>query len=367
MILAANIGSVPMIRLYLDRFQSFGGLQQVAHFCATFLLWVLLTLMLSACSRQQTPIKTVTGVAMGTAFTVKWVSQENLDDTDFAQSINKAIAEVEASMSTYMNASDLTGLNGAAVNVWHDVPQSMANLIQQSLAVGQQTDGAFDITIGAAVNAWGFGPQGKPETVPDAQQLLQLRDLVNADNIVVDVDQARVKKQGQVYIDLSAIAKGYGVDQVALWLDSQGVENYLVEIGGELKAKGTKPEQQPWRIAIESPVTQARNVFQIVRIVDNAIATSGNYRNYYEEAGIRYSHTLDPSTLSPVKHQLASVTVITKSAATADALATALMVMGEKKGPQWAKQNNVSAYFIYRDGSDYKAQAVAGFKSFMMQ
>ncbi len=323
------------------------------------------TLLLTACGAQAPEIKTTTGLAMGTSYTVKWIASETIDDSQFSSQINQVIRQVEDSMSTYMDASDLSGLNGAEAGVWHSVPTAMAQLIEQAQGISAATQGAFDITVGPVVDLWGFGPNPKPETIPTLAQLEELRPLVGYQYIQVRIKPAAIKKSRASAIDLSAIAKGYGVDEVALWLQEKGIEHYLVEIGGELRTKGRKPNGQSWRIAIESPAEQARSVFQVVRVEDRAIATSGNYRNYYEEGGVRYSHTLDPNTLQPVRHKLASVTVMADNAATADALATALMVMGETQGPEWAAMHNVPAYFIIWQADQFIAKPVAGFEEFI--
>jgi len=345
--------------------------QQVAPSGATLrlglvALWLLTVSVLPGCfAPEPAKIQTVTGLAMGTSYTVKWLASDTIDDSQFSSQINQVIRRVEDSMSTYMDASDLSGLNGAQAGVWHSVPAPMAQLVAQAQAISESTNGAFDITVGPVVDLWGFGPDPKPTNIPTTAQLEILRPLVGYEYIQVRDNPAAIKKARASAIDLSAIAKGYGVDQVALWLQEQGVGHYLVEIGGELRTKGRKPSNQSWRIAIESPVEQARSVFEVVRVEDRAIATSGNYRNYYEEDGVRYSHTLDPKTLQPVRHKLASVTVMADNAARADALATALMVMGETEGPAWAAMHNVPAYFIIWQADQFIAKSIAGFEQFI--
>ena len=329
-------------------------------------LWLLVISVLPGCfAPDPQQLKTVTGLAMGTSYTVKWLPEETVVDTSFSSRINAVIRAVEDTMSTYMDVSDLSGLNGAEAGVWHRVPASMASLVAQAQSISRTTGGAFDITIGPVVNLWGFGPQPIPETIPSALQLAQLRPLVGYQQIEVQEQPSAIKKANANTIDLSAIAKGYGVDQVAQWLENQGIKHYLVEIGGELRTKGRKPDEQPWRIAIESPAEQARSVFEVVRVEDRAVATSGNYRNYYEQDGVRYSHTIDPQTLAPVRHKLASVTVMADNAARADALATALMVMGEIEALEWAAMHNVPAYFIIWQKDQFVAKSVAGFDKYI--
>ncbi|HBD22862.1 MAG TPA: FAD:protein FMN transferase ApbE [Oceanospirillaceae bacterium] len=329
-------------------------------------LFSLIMVWLTACSTtEQEQLKTVTGLAMGTSYSVKWLPVDSAAEADYANQINTLIRQIEGTMSTYMDASDLSGLNGAPAGIWHSVPAEMASLITESQSISKSTNGAFDITIGPVVDLWGFGPDPKPDTIPSAEQLEALRPLVGYQQIEVRQNPPAVRKARANAIDLSAIAKGYAVDRVSIWLQEQGIEHFMVEIGGEIRTQGEKPKQQPWRIAIESPGELAQSVFEVVEVVDRALATSGNYRNYYEENGIRYAHTLDPQTLQPVRHKLASVTVMAESAARADALATALMVLGEDQGVAWATMNNVPAYFIIWQDGQFVARQTAGFEAFI--
>ena len=328
---------------------------------------LLLTTLLgcSASEDPQTPnIEAVTGLAMGTSYTVKWVAQDGIDSTVVAQGAKAELARVEDSMSTYMDASDLSGFNGASIHVWHPVPVEMASLVARALDISLQTNGAFDITVGSLVDLWGFGPDPVPEYIPTDAALAALRPVIGYQHIQVKHQPPALLKTVGSSIDLSAIAKGYGVDAIALWLEGQGINHYLVEVGGELRARGKKPSGS-WRIAIETPVAGASSIYQPMPINDIAVATSGNYRNYYELDGIRYSHTLDPSTLKPVTHNLASVTVIDKSAAKADALATALMVMGGEKGLAWAELHLVPAYFIMKQSTGFVAQSTTEFDAYL--
>lgn len=331
---------------------------------ACLLSWVLI--FVSGCSSsKQDQLQTVTGLTMGTSYSVKWLPVDSATEQAFPSQINALVRQIEGIMSTYMDASDLSGLNGAPAGLWHSVPVEMAALIAQAQVISASTDGAFDITIGPVVDLWGFGPDPKPETIPSSAQLEALRPVIGYQQIEVRQDPPAVKKANANAIDLSAIAKGYAVDRVAIWLQEQGIEHFMVEIGGEIRTQGVKPNQQPWRIAIESPGELAQSVFEVVRVVDRALATSGNYRNYYEEDGIRYAHTLDPQTLQPVRHKLASVTVMAANAARADALATALMVLGEEQGVAWATMHNVPAYFIIWQDGQFVARQTAGFEQFI--
>lgn len=322
--------------------------------------------MLSGCSAsEEAKIEAITGLSMGTSYTVKWVNQDGLSRDDIASGVAEELARVEASMSTYMDASDLSGFNGASANQWHEVPLEMASLVALSLEISQQTNGAFDVTVGPLVDLWGFGPDPIPEHIPSQDSLDALRPVIGYEFLQVQQNPPAMLKRTDSAIDLSAIAKGYGVDAVARWLELHELSDYLVEVGGELRAHGLKPDGSPWRIAIETPSIDARQIYQVVKVSNTAVATSGNYRNYYEQDGVRYAHTLDPITLRPVTHNLASVTVIDASAARADALATALMVMGGEEGVAWATMHQVPAYFIMKQSNGFVARSTAGFEDYL--
>ncbi|MDB4001378.1 FAD:protein FMN transferase [Oceanospirillaceae bacterium] len=331
--------------------------------------YALLLTMLLGCSVSQAPkIEAITGLSMGTSYTVKWVQrvdQKSQISSDIARGVAIELERIEASMSTYMDASDLSGFNGASAGQWHSVPAEMATLVAQSLELSEQTNGAFDITVGPIVNLWGFGPAPMPVNSPSQAALDALRPLIGYQSLKVQIQPPVMLKSTDSTIDLSAIAKGYGVDAVARWLDSKGLDDYLVEVGGELRAKGFKPDGTPWRIAIETPSIDAKQIYQVINVSNIAVATSGNYRNYYELDGVRYAHTLDPHTLRPVTHNLASVTVMDASAARADALATALMVMGSEKGIIWATMHQVPAYFIMKQLDGFAAQSTANFTDYL--
>ena len=327
---------------------------------------VLILTMLLGCSASEAPkIEAITGLSMGTSYTVKWVNHEGYSRDDIANSVAVELARVESSMSNYMDASDLSGFNGAEVNQWHTVPAAMASLVALSLELSKQTNGAFDITVGPLVDLWGFGPDPVPEHIPSQDALDALRPVIGYQYLQVQQNPPAILKRADSAIDLSAIAKGFGVDAVALWLEGHEISDYLVEVGGELRARGLKPDGSPWRIAIETPSLDTQQIYQVVKVSNMAVATSGNYRNYYELDGVRYAHTLDPSTLRPVTHNLASVTVIDASAAKADALATALMVMGGEKGVIWATMHQVPAYFIMKQSNGFVAQSTAGFSGYL--
>lgn len=264
-------------------------------------------------------------------------------------------------MSTWTPDSDLSRLNAAPLLQWHSVPPELWTVLDAALRVGRESQGAFDIGVGDVVNAWGFGPTG---TVPDAQQIRALGQRpYRAANEVLELDHAhqRVRKHATVALDLSGIAKGYGVDALAACLDGFGITRYLVGIDGEMRAKGSKPDGQAWAVAIEKPVRHLREVMGVMELADAAIATSGDYRHWFEVAGKHYAHTMQPTSGRPVDSRLASVTVVMPSCMLADAWATALLVMGAPAATERAQQQGMTALLVLRevcelgDGGDSEA------------
>ena len=221
--------------------------------------------------------------------------------------------------------------------------------------------------MGPLVNLWGFGPVKSLSSIntdvkPSGDQLESARKRVGYQKLEIKPQNRQIRKPFKnLYIDLSAIAKGYGVDVVASYLDSLNITNYLVEIGGELRGKGLSQRGDHWRVAVEKPQPGQRSIQRIIDIKNFAVATSGDYRNYFEQDGVRYSHTIDPRSGRSISHALASVTVLSKQAMIADAWATALMVLGEDKGYQLAEEKGLAAYFLYRQGDEFLSNETSAF------
>ena len=218
------------------------------------------------------------------------------------------------------------------------------------------------MTVGPLVNLWGFGPVPRGDTIPSDTEIREALQKVGYTKIHTQISPPAIKKdRPDIQIDLSAIAKGYAVDQVADYLDRSRVLDYLVEIGGELRAKGKNAEGTAWRVGIEKPVPNKRAVHQVLHLRDQAMATSGDYRNYFEKNGQRFSHTINPRTGRPITHNLASVTVINPSSMRADAMATALMVLGPEVGYELAERQKLAALFILRDSDGFQERATPKF------
>lgn len=311
----------------------------------------------------------IDGQTMGTTFSMRWVDHNDDRINDIRNRAGKVLATVNQQMSTYIPNSELSTFNKLPAGSEMEVSDALAAVVEQSLAISERSGGAFDVTVGPLVNLWGFGPNGRIEKAPTEAEIASLKERIGYQKVEVLKAPSRLRKLGQQYVDLSAIAKGYGVDQLAEILEAEGVHNYLVEIGGELRAKGLKPDGSHWRIAIESPASMERSIGRIINVKDTAIATSGDYRNYFEEEGVRFSHTINPETGKPITHRLASVTVLTPTCAEADALATTLMVMGEHRGFEFAKEEGIAAYFLYKSeqGDTFIEQATTEFEAFVQE
>lgn len=319
------------------------------------LLLILSILMLSACTEPSHKIQALTGKTMGTTYNIKIVQENSASAVDISKlqvEIDQRLLDINQLMSTYIPDSELSLLNKAPANTPFLISAQTATVIREAMRIGQLSDGALDITVGPLVNLWGFGPNQRPDMVPTADQIDSVRAVVGLDKFVINGNTI-IKQDDSVYLDLSTIAKGYAVDELASMLSNRGIDNYLVEIGGEMRASGNKPGDQDWLVAIEKPITSERTVQRIVALGNNAIATSGDYRNYFEEDGIRFSHLIDPKTAAPIDHNLVAVSVIAPSCIEADGLATALIVMGAKKGKVLAEQAQISALFITKEGNEF--------------
>jgi len=270
-------------------------------------------------------------------------------------------------MSTYIVDSEISTFNQLYINKWQTISADFFKVVELSQSISSLTDGRFDITIGPLVDLWGFGAgSGDTQIIPSESLIEQAKSIVGWKNLVLDKDKLAIQKLKPINIDLSAIAKGYGVDKVSDLLELNGVENYLVEIGGEVKVKGFNKEGKPWRLGIETPSLLQQGAQKIIQLKDQAIATSGDYRNYFEEGGVRFSHTINPITGRSIRHSIASVSVIAATAAEADALATALNVMGFKEAQALSNKENIAAYFILYDNiqteTNYRIEASNSFR-----
>ena len=306
---------------------------------------------------------------MGTTYSVKYTGP--LDAPKQQQlhtQIKSELAAINNSMSTYLADSEISRINQRKSQQPIEISAALATVLAEAANVADLSGGAFDITVGPLVNLWGFGPKTPlpPQKTPDANAITATKATTGMDKILLDLHNNRlIKQHPDVYLDLSAIAKGYAVDQLVKLVEAQQIKNYMVEIGGELRVRGTNAQGTPWRIAIEKPNPDSRTVFQVIELQDLAVATSGDYRHYFEINGVRYSHTINPRTGKPIDHKLASVTVLASECMRADALATALMVLGAEAGMQLAEQQQIPALFIVKTESDFAAKMSSKFNAYI--
>jgi thiamine biosynthesis lipoprotein len=310
---------------------------------------------LTGCSvSEPLEVQTLFGYAMGTSYSVKLVS--TLSDARGLQlGVEGVLADINNRMSTYLPRSDLSLFAAAPVDSPVSVDAKTIHVVERALQIAKATDGYFDPTVAPLVDLWGFGPTVGQSEVPKPAELKQLQAQVGYAQLVVNAEAETLTKLAPRALDLSAIAKGYAVDLVADYLGEKGFTNYLVEVGGEMRFSGTKPDQVAWRIAIENPDAESRSVFKILEISTGAVATSGDYRNFFEVDGQRYSHTINPKTGYPVAHDLASVTVVTPLCIDADAYATALMAMGREPALSLAEAKNLAVLLIYKEGVSFRS------------
>ncbi len=300
------------------------------------------------------------GQTMGTSWSVKLLRPAQLDLQTIHDGIRRQLDLVIAQMSTWSATSDLSRYNRADAGSWHVLPAHFLRVLDCALNIAERSGGAYDPSVGPLVNLWGFGPDPASLEAPDAISLAQARARCGWQRVRVDrTDRTRnaLLQPGGLYLDFSSIAKGYAVDLVAGYLRSAGVHSHLVEIGGELRGHGVKADGQPWWVGLEQPPAPAGGgprLQSIVALHGLALATSGDYRRCFEHEGTRYSHTIDPRTGRPIAHALASVAVLHADCMTADAWATALMVLGDEEGLALAQEAGLAALFVRRDGADFR-------------
>lgn len=342
-------------------------------FVTLILLLASLGFGLGACSDRSQQVQKIAGTTMGTRYSIQYLAmQPSPDAAEIKKAADILLNDIENKMSTYRSDSELSRLNRAPVNEWITLSPELFLVIQKALEISVLSEGAFDVTVGPLVNIWGFGPDTKAQDLPSEQQIQKiLSEQVGYQYLTLDVANQSIKKQKPGYIDLSAIVPGYGADRLADLLTSYGIENYLVDISGELRASGTKAKKQPWRIAIEKPVLSLsgdHNPFeQIIELKNTGIATSGDYRNFFIVENKLYSHTIDPKTGKPITHNLASVTVLHPSAMDADALATAFTVMGAEKAMAYAEKQKLAVFLVLREADKLEHKSSSRFNELLVR
>lgn len=325
-------------------------------------------LILTACDKQAS-IVSLTGRTMGTTYHIKYIDKGEVKQSaeQIQAEIEQQLKEVNRQMSTYIKDSEISLFNQSqAINQPINISKGFATVVKEAIRLNQVTKGGLDITVGPVVNLWGFGPENRPEKQPSAEQIAQRQQWVGIDKLKLQQTGEQyqlIKSIPELYIDLSSIAKGYGVDVVAATLENNNIDNYMVEIGGEIRAKGKNIENKYWQIAIEQPIQSEQKTAQIVIGLNNmAMATSGDYRIYFEQDGKRFAHEIDPKTGYPIQHNLASITVLSDNTMTADGLSTGLFVLGAEKALEIAEQQKLAIYLIVKQDGHFVTQMSSEFK-----
>ena len=326
---------------------------------ASSLLPLLCVAMLSLAGCTARPgVVRLDGESMGSTWTVKYVDDAS-SSARVRDAIERQLAEVDAQMSTWKPESPLSRFNAAPAATWHVLPEALFTVMRRALALAAETDGAYDPTVGPLVELWGFGPGKARREPPTAAEVDAVRLRVGWQRVQLDEATRRAFQPGGVYVDLSSIAPGHATDRIGEYLESEGFSDYLVEVGGELRARGRKPDGSAWQVAVQRPLDNDRgdgaiDAQHVVALRDAALGSSGDYRHFFEDNGRRYAHRIDPRTGWPLDNAVASVTALAVNGVDADPYATALSVLGPEAGMAFAREHGVGALFILRKGDGFE-------------
>lgn len=324
--------------------------------------WLVLALLLglalwSGWQQQRQPvIHALNGWTMGSTWSVRVVASPETDLLAVRSGLEAQLAELDRQLSNYRDDAELARLNRAPVGEWQPLSAHLAAVLRFGQQLHEQSGGAFDMTVKPLVNRWGFGAAEPRSTLPSAAEIAAARALAGSAQLAFSADGRQVRRTAAIAIDVDAIAPGYVADVLAAWLVAQGWPDHLVEVGGELRAGGQRPDGSAWRVGIERPQRDRGNVDQVIAVRAGGIATSGDYRDFVEIDGQRYSHTIDPVTGWPVTHALTSVTVIADTGLQADGYATALMVLGPDRGMAWANARRLPVFMIIRTANGERVE-----------
>lgn len=332
---------------------------------ARWLALVLVVFAVGGCARP--PAAEFGGATQGTTYHIVVVAELNAAERAKLQGhIEQRLADIDRALSNYRSDSELNRFNAAPAGQWLPLGADLYRVIKASQDVSAQSSGAFDITIAPLIDLWGFGPGGRHDRLPADDAINEARSLVDYRQLEVDPATPRARKHRSLRIDTNGIAQGYTVDCLAAILQALGYRNFMVEVGGELRLAGSNVDGVPWRIGIEEPGDGLGPVRQGIGGTDIGITTAGDYHDYFERDGVRYSHTLDPATGRPVAHKLASVTVIASDATYADGMDTALEVLGPERGYELAARLKIAAYFIVRTDQGFDARYTPEMKRYLL-
>ena len=321
---------------------------------------MVLAAVLSGCGNGDS-LENFGGATMGSTYSIKYVRHAGQVDAARVRSeVEGILTEIERQMSTYRSDSDIERFNALPANTCQRMPAPVLELVRVGEQLSEQSEGSYDLTVEPLLNLWGFGPQGREEKVPSAAALAEVLQRVGHQHLRIDGEQ--LCKDAAVEVDFNSIAAGYAVDTIAARLDAMGIHDYLAEATGELKAKGKKSDGSPWRIALEAPRDDQQVAERIINVDGYGVSTSGDYRNYFLQDGRRYSHTFDARTGAPVRHDLASVTVIHPSALMADGLSTLLLILGPERAMDYAEKHDIGAFLVIRADTGFVIRTSPAFE-----
>jgi FAD:protein FMN transferase len=325
--------------------------------------FLFLSFVLIGCARAPRQL-ILSGPTMGTTYNIKVVGTPSRVDADAVRrTIDEVLATIDVEMSTYRTDSHISRFNASRSTDWIEVPAGLAHTVAAANSVSERSGGAFDITVAPLIQAWGFGPSGEPAELPTDAQLAALRDRVGYRRLEVRLQPAALRKQHpELTIDVNGIAPGYAVDQLAERFAAMGLEDFMIDIGGEVLARGRNASGATWRIAVERPQDAEPTPFTILELDNKSVTTSGEYRHYFERDGQRFSHTIDPRTGQPIASR-GSVAVVGATSLEIDAWATALNVLGPDEGLPLAEKEGLAAMFLVMDGEQLSARKSATFDS----
>lgn len=321
---------------------------------------VVLAGILSGCGNGDS-LERFDGPTMGSRYSIQYVRRASTPGPKAVQAeVENILAEVDRQFSTYRSDSDIERFNNLPANHCQKMPTPILELIRVGEQLSSQSEGSYDLTVEPLLNLWGFGPQAREEKVPSAEALAEVQQRVGHSHLRIDGDQ--LCKDAAVEVDFNSIAAGYAVDTIAARLEALGIHDYLAEATGELKAVGKKLDGSPWRIALEEPRDDQQVAERVIAVDGYGVSTSGDYRNYFEQGGRRYSHTFDARTGTPVLYTLASVTVIHPSALMADGLSTMLLILGPERGWDYAQAHDIAAFFVIRADTGFVTRTNQAFE-----
>ncbi|CAI8807338.1 FAD:protein FMN transferase [Pseudomonas donghuensis] len=323
----------------------------------TVLIGALLSL--AGCGQGNT-LERISGPTMGSSYTVQYVrTPQGPAPEQVKREVERILEGIDKRFSTYRSDSLIEAFNRLPANSCQSMPADVLALVRVGEQLAQQSDGAFDLTVEPLLDLWGFGPQSRREKVPDAQALAATRQRVGYGHLRINGEQ--LCKDAPVEVDFNSIAAGHAVDLLVTRLKALGIADLLVEATGELKAIGRKPDGSKWKVALELPGADRQIAQQVLAVDGFAVSTSGDYRNYFEENGLRYSHTFDARLGKPVKHDLAAVTVFDRSTLMADGYSTLLLILGPEQGWEFALKHGIAAVFVTRVAEGFVSRSTPAF------